>query len=119
MSEVYDVGFEQARLDQLREKYLEDLDIQGELYFYACLDEVRLDVITPFMSDEAGIHMKDSGFRYFLYPLLDDLMMYRKRCGESDCTGGHLSFSTESIRLTWLGAEMCRLMVEEKRGWAL
>jgi hypothetical protein len=118
MSALYDDECATRSLKELWNIYLKDREIEGELYYYALHDEARLDIVTPFMSEQDYKIVKESGFRSEMIELLDDLMRHRQQDGMLDCTGGHVLFSVESLTVTWLGSGKCRELIERRRGWS-
>lgn len=102
MSEVYDPDYAAKRLDQLTSQCLVAPDIDGTAIFRSAADENRLEVVTWAFGDDDQHFLKESSFQSLLVNLLDDLIIYRTRCGMADSREGCVSLSKSKASITWL-----------------
>lgn len=113
MSETYDPYFETQRLIQLSDQCLGGTEISGELIFRSSTNENRLEVVSWFFGDHDYSYLKESSFQPLLMRLLDDLIIYRTRCGMTDSREGHIILSQSKPSITWLADGQGEILAAE------
>lgn len=102
MPEVYDHDYAALRIHQLISQCLVAPSITGTAIFRSAADENRLEIVTWTFGDDDRQSLKENGFQSLLLCLLDDLIIYRTRCGMADCREGYVSLSESKGSITWL-----------------
>ena len=107
---AYDASFDQARLDQLAEQYLNGSSITGRAIFFSESEDSQLDYATLQFSDSDYDTLKESGFITHLLALLDILLTYRAQNAQPNAGQGAVNVKNSKISIEWLPKESAEAM---------
>ncbi len=115
MQDMFDVGFEQSRLNLLTEQCLAGTDISGEVIFGALEEENRHDFSNWNFSEFNEEAINASGFKHYLVHLLDDLIVYRTNHKQELSRCGVLTISHSQASIKWVSDYELKTLSELKR----
>ncbi|AZR42998.1 hypothetical protein [Marinobacter salarius] len=102
MHDIYDPQFEPDRLNELAEQCLSGTDINGDVVFRCCSEVNQLDIATWCFPENDQERIRESNFHFLLMSLLDDLIIYRTRCGLENSRDGCVSVRGSEASIRWL-----------------
>ncbi|GGB82239.1 hypothetical protein GCM10011352_05060 [Marinobacterium zhoushanense] len=99
----YDFSFDQARLNQLADQYLEHSSVTGRILFLGSSTENRLDLATWQLNTEEDYEaFTCSGFKLQVMELLDTLMTYRAQHKQPNASQGVIHINGSRLSIEWL-----------------
>ena len=102
---AYDQNFDAYRLNQLAKQFLADCTIKGRVLFFSESDDNRLDYATwQFESTDYNL-LNESGFKYLLMALLDNLLEYRFEHRQPNASQGVVTIDGSNATIDWLPIE--------------
>ncbi len=103
---TYDHNFDQARLEQLAEQHLGNIDMTGRILFWGEDEGNRLDYATwQFDNDEDYAAVKGSDFKLQMMELLDTLLIYRAQYEQPNASQGVVHVNGKQLSIEWLPRE--------------
>lgn len=102
MQNIFDVDYEQKRLDMLVEQCLVGNDTSGEVIFGALEEENRLDFSYWNFDHHSEKTINESGFKHYLTQLLDDLMIYRTNHNQDLSRCGVVIILHSKVSIKWV-----------------
>lgn len=98
----FDEEFESKQLALLASQYPAVLAIDGEVTFYAEVGENRLSSASWSLDDDDFKLISETGFKFQLLELLDQLIQYRGQFNEKANKQGVVSFAGEDLKILWI-----------------
>lgn len=104
---TYDDSFTQARLDQLADQHLGNINMTGRILFFGDADDAnRLDHATwQFDNDEDYEVLKGSNFKLYMMELLEVLLIYRAQHDQPNASQGIVHVKGNQLSIEWLPKE--------------
>lgn len=99
----FDDSFDQTRLDQLAEQYLNNSSVTGRIPFYSDPEDDYVGLATwQLDKDEYYDSVKDSGFKFHMMELLHNLLAYRVQHGQPNARQGVVHINGDKLTIDWL-----------------
>lgn len=118
MQDIFDVSFEQSRLNLLTEQCLAGINISGEVIFGALEQENRHDFSNWYFSEHNEEVINTSGFKHYLIHLLDDLIIYRTAHNQELSRCGIVTISHSQASIKWVSDYELETLSELKRTYS-
>lgn len=98
----FDDDFESKHLALLASQYPDVLAIDGEVTFHAETDEDRLSSASWFLDDGDFKLVSETGFKFQLLELLDQLIQYRGQFNGKANKKGVVRFTGDDLKILWV-----------------